>query len=354
MRSLRRRAVVTAHVDEQRVVPLPKLGDGVDDPPDLGVGMGQEARVDLHQAPGYRLVPIVVVRPRGYLLGSWRQLGTGGNDAHLDLAGIYPLAQRIPALVELAGEPVRPLRPHVVGTVCRAGREVEEERLVGRRRLLQPDPVDCLVGEILAEVVVVAAKVRLNGCGLVVQRRFVLGGVAAQETVEAFEPESGGPAVERPGGADLPGRGEVRLAEQCGAVAVHAQDLRDRGCALRYHAVVARKSVGDLADGAHVRTVVVASGQQCGARRRAQRGGVELVVAQTRTGDTVQRGRRDRPTERGWGTESDVVEQDHDDVRSAGRWVGDRWLDRGGIGHRWVDDPGEPFIARGRSTTMPP
>ena len=267
-RALGRCAVVTAHVDEQGVVPLSQLVDSVDDPPDLRVGVGQETGVDLHQAPGHRLVAVVIVGPRGDLLGARREPGAGGNDAHFDLAGIYPFPQRIPAVVELAGELIRPLRPDVVRTVRRAGREVDEERLVWSRRLLRPDPLDRLVGEILGEVVVVAADVRLDGGRLVVQCRFVLRGVAAQETVEAFEPEPRRPAVERPGRADLPGRGEVRLAEQsrccsrscrriCATVAVL--------CGM--HTVVAGEPVGDLTDRAHVRAVVVAPGQQRRPRR---------------------------------------------------------------------------------------
>ncbi|MFZ1174952.1 MAG: hypothetical protein WAO15_01475 [Mycobacterium sp.] len=74
---------------------------------------------------------------------------------------------------------------------------------------------------------------------------------------------------------------------------------------------------------------------------------MELVVAQTGSGDTVQRRCRDGAPERGCGTESDIVEQYHDDVGSTGRRIGDQWCDWGGIGSRRVDDPAEPFILAG-------
>ena len=51
--------------------------------------------------------------------------------------------------------------------------------------------------------------------------------------------------------------------------------------------VVAGIAGGHLADDAEAHGVMVAAGDQRGARRRAQRGGMELRVAQPRLGDAV-------------------------------------------------------------------
>ncbi len=346
--ALRRGAVVSADVDEQGVVQLAEFVDGVDDPADLGVGMGHEPGEHLHQPAGHRLVAIVVVGPGRNLRRPRSQPGAGRDDARLELAVVSPLPQGIPAIVELSGEPVRPLRPDMVRAVRRAGSEVGEERLVRCGGLLQPDPFDCLVGEVLGEVVVLAAHIRLDGRGLVVQGRFVLRGLAAEEAVEPVESKSGRPAVERTRRAQLPHRGDVSLAEPGGAVAVHPQGLGDSGRALRDHAVVAREAVGDLADRPHVCAVVVAAGQQRCARRRAQRGGVELVVAQPRVGDPVECGGRHRAAERRRGAEAHVVEKDDDDVGRPGGRVVDRRFRRSGVFGERIDDPGERFLGVGQ------
>src|SRR5882724_5325998 len=55
------------------------------------------------------------------------------------------------------------------------------------------------------------------------------------------EPGVRGPAVERALDADLPGRGLVVLPEGGGVVAIHAEDLGERGDVLRAHAGVARE-----------------------------------------------------------------------------------------------------------------
>src|SRR6185437_16696329 len=65
----------------------------------------------------------------------------------------HPLPIGVPTVVELAGVPVRPLVPDVVGGVEAAAGPVHEERLVGLERLVPAEPTDGVVGEVLAEVV---------------------------------------------------------------------------------------------------------------------------------------------------------------------------------------------------------
>src|SRR5262249_17014973 len=104
--------------------------------------------------------------------------------------------------------------------------------------------------------------------------------VAADEAVEVFEAHADGPQVEGPRLAGLEGRRVVVLAEPRGGVAVVAQDAADRGLVLGDDAVVAGKAGGLLRDHAEAGRVVVAARDERGARRRAQRRGVHLRVAQ--------------------------------------------------------------------------
>jgi len=78
------------------------------------------------------------------------------------------------------------------------------------------------------------------------------------------------------GGLDR--RGVVPLAEGGGVVAVGLQHLGDGRGGLRDHPGVAVEGDRPLGDGAGADAGVVAPGQQRGPRRRADRGGVELLV----------------------------------------------------------------------------
>ena len=81
------------------------------------------------------------------------ELAIGGNDAELLLPREGLFAQLVPAVVELALVLVGPFLGHVMRRVGGAGREVDEERLVGDQRLLLADPGDRLVGHVFHEVV---------------------------------------------------------------------------------------------------------------------------------------------------------------------------------------------------------
>ena len=209
-----------------------------------------------------------------------RQLGVGRDHAELLLAREGPLAQRVPAVVELARVLVGPLLGDVVRRVGGAGREVDEERLVGHQRLLLADPLDRLVGHVAHEVVALFGRaLGLDRRRALVQRRVVLVRLAADEAVEVLEAAAGRPVVERAQRARLPDRHLVALAELGGRVPVELEDLRQRSARVRAHRVVARRRRRDLGDAAHPHRVVVAAAQQRRPRRRAQRRRVEAVEA---------------------------------------------------------------------------
>ena len=126
----------------------------VDYAPDLVVGLRGEGGEGLHQ-PRRDLLLVRRQRvPGGNFGGPRRQLRIGRNDAQLQLALKRLLAVLVPALVELALELVDPGLRDVVRRMRRAGRVVDEERPVGRRRLLLVDIFDRLVGQIFVQRVV--------------------------------------------------------------------------------------------------------------------------------------------------------------------------------------------------------
>jgi hypothetical protein len=81
----------------------------------------------------------------------------------------------------------------------------------------------------------------------------------------------------------------VVLAEPGGRVAIVGEDAPDGRVLGPDDRVVAGEAGGELADLAEADSMVVAAGDQRGARRRAQRGRVELRVAQAVLGDAVER-----------------------------------------------------------------
>ena len=196
----------------------------------------------------------------------------------------------------------------MVRGVRRARREVHEEGLVRRQRLLELHPGDRLVRHVGHEVVVRVPR-DLDRVHAVVEVRRPLVGLAAEEAVELVEPGPRRPAVGRTGGADLPGRRLVVLAEEAGAVAVEAQHLGERRHVVRALPRVARERRGRLGDPAHVVHVVVAAAEQRRPRRRADRRRVELVVAQPRLRQAVGGRHVDRPAERARHAEAHVVDR---------------------------------------------
>ena len=104
------------------------------------------------------------------------------------------------------------------------------------------------------DVVVVANEV---GCPLV--------RVALQETVEAFEPVTEGPTIERPGIRALAARHQVPFADRGRVVARVAQYARESGDRLWQPARVARIRHRHVGEKPHPDRVVIATREHAGA-----------------------------------------------------------------------------------------
>ena len=247
------------------------------------VGVLEEPGVDLHLAREDRLQVVRHVVPGRDLR---RARAVSSASAGMTPSSFWRANVRsrscVPAVVERALVLVRPFGRDVVRRVRRTRREVHEERLVAHQRLLLADPVDGLVGHVLGEVIALRrGLVRLDRHRVLVDRRGVLVGLAADEAVEVLEARAGRPVVERAHRAGLPDRDLMALAELGGAVAVELEDFGERRGGVRAGPSCSPARTGrDLRDPAHADAVVVAAVEQGGARRRAQGGGVEAVVLQ--------------------------------------------------------------------------
>ena len=211
-----------------------------------------------------------------------RQLGVGRHDAERLLSGEDLLTVGIPAVVELAGVLVDPLLGGMVRGMCRPEAEVEVERLLRIDLLGIGDELDRLVDQVLGQVVTLFRGPRRLDLVVVVDEVGVpLAGVATEEAVEAFEPTPEWPAGVGAGRGLLVARGQVPLAHHQSAVAALDQDLREHPVLERHHPVVAGEPAGQLGDGRHAVAVVVASGDDARAARRAQRRRVHVGEAET-------------------------------------------------------------------------
>ena len=249
------------------------------------------------------------------------ELGVGRDHAELLLPREGALPLDVPAVVELAGVPVRPLLGDVVRGVGGPRCPVDEERLVRHQRLLLVDPGDGAVGEVFGQVVaLLRGGGRLDRGRAVVERRVVLVVLATDEAVEVLEAATArGPGVERAQLGGLPHRHLVALAELRRRVAVQLQGHRHRCLGVRPQRGVARGRRGRLGDAAHSHGVVVAAGEQGLSSGGAQRGGVEPVVAQATCRQPIRRRRPHRAAERAGRAEAHVVDEDDQDVGGTGR-----------------------------------
>jgi hypothetical protein len=141
--------------DRQGVVEPVDLAEEGDEPAHLVVGMGHEPGVDLHHVGVEPLLLAREVVPRLHHRVPRRQPGLGRCDAELLLTRGPLGAGLVPSLGVAARVAFDVLAGCVVRRVRGAEREVAEERLARRGRLLVADEVDGLVDEIGAEVVAV-------------------------------------------------------------------------------------------------------------------------------------------------------------------------------------------------------
>ena len=178
--------------------------------------------------------------------------------------------------------------------------------------LLQPG--DPLVRHVLGEVIFLVVR-RLDGGGVFHEARLPLRGFTGEEAVEVLEAVTRRPIGERPHRRGLVGGRVVPFAEGGGLVAVVLQDLGNRRGSHRHDAGVAVPIHRALGDGAAADALVIAPGEQRGARGRTDRGGVKTVVADAFVAQFRKRRRVGEAAERVRHAEAGIVDQHDEHVR---------------------------------------
>src|SRR5262245_35375443 len=220
-------------------------------------------------------------------------------------------------MVELALEMSNRILVSVVWGVTVTRGEVQEEGLVGGNRVLDANPVHGAVGKVANKDVARVSGRWQSRIGVLEQRRVPLVRVAAKEAVEVLEAQAPGPLVEGPRRALHPLRHQVVLAEPRRVVAVVHERVANGSCSLGNDRGVARIPRGELRYVAHADAVVVAAGEECGPRGRAQGGGVEIVVGKAALGYAVESWRGDWHAEGAGCRKAGVISHDEQHVGSA-------------------------------------
>src|SRR5665213_1244757 len=324
-----------------RTSPAPSL-QVVDEPADLGVGVLEECGERFLEPGGQALLVLGQAVPRLDAGVARGELGVGRQQAELDLAGEPALAGHVPSLVESGAPLVEVLDRSLMGGVHGPERQVGEERPVGPDGDRVVDEPDGVVDQVLAQVVpVVGGGGGLDVMVVVDEVGGELVGLALEEAVEPVEAPLERPLVEGAGRRGVVHGAEVPLAHRQRGVARIAEYFGHGGGVIRdlpAHVGVAAVEVGD---GAHPDRVVVAPGEQGGPGGRAQRGDVEVRIAEAAVGQGVDAGGGEVRAEAPEVGEAGVVEQDHHHVGCVGSGVGRDRPRRGGLGLGAGDDATE-------------
>ena len=211
---------------------------------------------------------------------------------------------------------VDPFLGRMVRRVRGTGDVIEEEGLAGIDLVDAVQVIDGVVGHSGDQVPSRLPHEGINLRRVAEQVRLPLVRVAADEPVEVIEALPDRPILERSNLAGREGRHVVVLAEPRGGVAVFLEDSADGRLVLGDDAVVARESRGLFGYHAEAGRVMVAPGDQRGARRRAERGGVDVVVAQAVFREAIHRRRRDDAAERAGYAKAGVIRHDEENVGS--------------------------------------
>ena len=163
--------------------------------------------------------------------------------------------------------------------------------------------------------------------------RPVLVGLAAHKAVKVFEAHSARPLIERSRQTLIGAWRVVILAEPGSRVSILLEDFADGRVLPPNDGVISWIAGGLLSKHTESRAVMVAAGEQCRPRGRAERGGVELRISKPRLCNPVERRRWDDTAEGARNAVALVVGHDQQDVWSPlGRHDARRPIRRGIFG----------------------
>jgi hypothetical protein len=208
----------------------------------------------------------------------------------------------------------RRLMRRMAGTQRQPGEPWRVRRIGG----VVGDHADGLVHQVGRQVVAAGVSAGRIDMGVVAhQLGRVLVGLGVHEAVEAVEATAQRPAVEGAGRAALRQRRDMPLAHHVVAEAVRPQHLGQRAGLARDLAAVAGVAAVEVGQAAHAHRMMVAPGEQRGARGAAHRRGVKAAVAQAAAGQRVGVRRADGRAVAAEVGKADIVEPDHQQVGGA-------------------------------------
>lgn len=351
--ALSARAVVAVDVDDECVVELAHVLDGLNDAPDLVVTIRLVGGEDFDLLDeellliSAELIPWLKVfyRPRLHLRVRW-------DDAKLLLIREDAVAQLLVAVVEEVHvvDLVHPFLGRVMRRM-RGTRCVFHEKWLARHRLVHAIEVINRVVRHGGDEIPSSRRLALEGInlrGVAEEVRLPLVGIAADEAVEILEAHASGPVIERPSLARLIGRRVVILTEPRCGITVVLEYAPDSGLVLWDDAVITGETGGLLGDHAEAHRVMVSPGDERGPRRRAKRGGVDVVIAQTALREAIHRRRRDDTAEGARHAKPGVIRDDEQDIGRTLRRHDARCPPRLGLQSVVFDHAAEFRIGRGQ------
>ncbi len=189
-------AVVAGDVKDQRVVEFAHVFDRLDDTTRFMIRHVEKGGEDLGLPRVELFLFVGKVGPILDVVRLFRELGVLGDDAQFFLLLKDPLADDVPAFIEIALLLVDIRFRHVMRRMHGTGSKVNKERLVRRECLLETHPLDGLRGHVIHKVVLGIIR-RLHAVEVAIDRRCPLIGFTPHEPVELVEPDEVGPARER-------------------------------------------------------------------------------------------------------------------------------------------------------------
>ena len=220
--AFRTRAVVAADINDQSVVELAQVFDGLDDSADFVVGVREVRPVNVRLPDKeFLLLPAEgiplrqILRPRG-------QLCIIGHDPKSFLVGKDGVAQFVPAAVEQmhVADLLDPFRRRMMWRVCAARHVVHKEWFLGRDLLDLLHVLNRFVGHGCGQIPAGMALERIDGSRIAIQVWLPLACVPADEAIEVLEAHAVRPLVERAGLRRLVEGSVVILAKPRSCVAV--------------------------------------------------------------------------------------------------------------------------------------
>ena len=321
----------------QRVVGDPQLLQPLHQPPDIGVHIRQHGGIDLHVARIERLLLGAQAVPGLRARRQRRQRHVSRHDPQRLLLLQPGGADRIPALVIMAPEPV-PLAPsHLQGRMHARKGHLQEKGSLGLKRLLCADIGAGPVGQVVHHIIVVGPW------GL--HRRHPVEQLAGREKVRrmalepvgAFEPAVGRPVVIGAVGAGRMAAVHMPFADQHRVPAGIAQYLGDGRRFVRQVAPIAGIARVHVGQPAHPRRMVVEPGQEGRACRAAHGGGAEVRIAKPARRQRIDVGRRDFRTVAAEIGEAHIIQDDRHHIRRARLPILLGHVDRAAVGKAFAD-----------------